>query len=281
MDHIAESIVEIRNLLTNAERNFWESQELSMIGDGSSVDAEKLASYNVEEAFIHTLVLLEVKGLHKTYDKLNEMFLQAKKEKFRTSAMGIEEPYLVWAEVLRNYLSALATSYNVHPKANLITKDLISILRSSLYSITDRNLFERPPQNEPQVHYRIEGVLKCVFPDLKHKPQLTKPLKNFEPDTGLPSARTLIEYKFISNEEEAKLASDQLLTDTRGYFSKDWDNFLYVVYETHRVKAESKWNEHFRECGIDDSAKVIVLSGEPIKKKKKKSKTGDFSRGRT
>jgi hypothetical protein len=232
---------------------------------------KELVEYYIKKVFVYTLVLLEVKGLQKTYDRVGEIFEKAKKEGFFKKAMGSdEEDYLVWVEILRTYLDALGTSYNVIRPADIVTTDLVSVIEASLYSITDKLLFSRAPSNEAEVHARVEGVLKCVFPDLKHKPQLTKPIKNFEPDTGLPSVRTLIEYKFISTEDDAKIVSDQILADTRGYTSKDWENFLFVIYETHRIKPESKWNEHLRECGVDNNTKVIVLSGEPSKKVKKK-----------
>ena len=59
-------------------------------------------------------------------------------------------------------------------------------------------------------------MLKCVFPDLKHKPVLTKQIKNFEPDTGISSSATLIEYKFLSRAEDVGPLADELLADTRG-----------------------------------------------------------------
>jgi len=98
---------------------------------------------------------------------------------------------------------------------------------------------------------------------LKHKPSLTKPIKNFEPDTGLPSIKTLIEFKFISDDKAAKDIAEEILADTRGYYSKEWKQFLYVIYETHRIRPESEWNELLRQCGVDDNTNVIVLCGTP------------------
>jgi len=115
--------------------------------------------------------------------------------------------------------------------------------------------------------------LRCVFPNLKHKPQLTKPIKNFEPDTGLPSIRTLIEYKFISNKLQAKTAAEEVLADTRGYISREWETFIYVIYETRRIKPESEWKQLLKECNVQNT-EIIVLSGEPVKKKAIRSKKG-------
>jgi hypothetical protein len=266
MGDMGNSLAIIRGQLSEAD------QYLEYLYQGEGHEGDLLAEYNIESAFIHTLVLLEVKGLQKTYDEVNALFQKAKKEGLCKTKMGIEEPYLVWASILRDYLNAIGTSFDVLPSATSITADLVSIIKATEYFITDKEIFDCPPANETEVHLRIEGVLRCLFPDLKHKPQLTKPIKNFEPDTGLPSVRTLIEYKFVSDEQDVKRVSDELLIDTRGYTSRDWDNFVYIIYETRRVKPESKWNEHFKECGVGDCARVIVLSGEPSKKKIRKRK---------
>ena len=104
-------------------------------------------------------------------------------------------------------------------------------------------------------------MLRCIFPDLKHKPSLSKPLKNFEPDTGIPSQRTLIEYKFIKAAKDVPVISDQILADTRGYTSTEWDRFVYVIYETERFQTEEKWTAHLRESGVSMSSTVVVLAG--------------------
>ena len=169
----------------------------------------------------------------------------------------------MWSSEIYSYLTAIGNSYNVNPFSTKIFSDVISILRATLYSITDKKIFNTSPSNEKEVHERIEAVLKCVFPDLKHMPTITKPIKNFIPDTGLPSVRTLIEYKFVESTEDAKIISDQVLTDTRGYFSRDWETFIYVIYETSRIKQELEWEYMLRECGVPENTKIIVLSGEP------------------
>ena len=106
-------------------------------------------------------------------------------------------------------------------------------------------------------------MLKCVFPDLIHQPAITKRLKNFVPDTGLPEQKTLIEYKFISSPAEAKVISDQIVADVGGYISDQWDRFLYVIYETRRIWPEKQWTDHLRQCGAGENTSVIVISGEP------------------
>ncbi len=105
-------------------------------------------------------------------------------------------------------------------------------------------------------------MLRCVFPDLLHKPPIAKQIKNFQPDTGLPSIHTLIEYKFMSDQGEEKRIADEVLADTRGYVSDDWTNFIYVVYETKRIKPESQWRQLLRQSGVGADTDIVVISGE-------------------
>ena len=86
----------------------------------------------------------------------------------------------------------------------VVSRDVIEVLRATLYAITDANCFSGPPENESDVHNRIEAVMRCIFPDLQHKPPIPKSVKNFEPDTGLPSIRTLVEYKFIESKNDVR-----------------------------------------------------------------------------
>jgi hypothetical protein len=59
--------------------------------------------------------------------------------------------------------------------------------------------------------------------------------------------------------------SDEVLADTRGYFSRDWERFIYVIYEESRVKPESEWIQMLKECGVPSNTQILVLPGEPIR----------------
>jgi hypothetical protein len=257
------AIEAIRASLTKADNAF---EELKYSSPDSAIASyhQEIVEYFIERAFIQILVLLDTLNLSRTYEQVHNIYHQAKEKGFSKEVAVADEPYLISAEVLRDYIAAIEASCGLYPFVP-VTKDLVTILRATQYTITDRKLFGNPPSNESDVHARIEGVLRCVFQDLRHKPQLTKPIKNFEPDTGLPSVRTLIEYKFVSSEQDAKSVADEILADTRGYVSKDWDTFLYVIYETHRVKPEVEWRQLLRECEVGNNTDVIVISGEPPK----------------
>jgi hypothetical protein len=104
--------------------------------------------------------------------------------------------------------------------------------------------------------------IRWVFKDLKHKPSIGKAIKNFEPDSGLPSARTLVEYKFVASDGDVKRIADEVLADTRAYVSKEWDKFIYLIYETRRLKHESQWMELLRSSSVDDNTQIVVICGE-------------------
>lgn len=221
--------------------------------------------WHIENCFLKLIALTEAAEL----TGINKIVLQeystikASKAGFGKSAQTPEaDTYPVHLVRVRQFFYAIEIFFPIEEQTK-ITKDLLQIIRDVHYTITDKVLFGYVPQDEKDVHLRIEGILKPVFPDLKHKPALTKPIKNFEPDTGIPSLRTLIEYKFLSKKEDVPLFADQILADTRGYTSREWNRFVYVIYETHRFKPEHEWNNLLKESGVPANTTVVVLSGEP------------------
>jgi hypothetical protein len=186
------------------------------------------------------------------------------------------ESHLKWAAPARRYQETLQ-SILLTDGSQTVTKDLEAIIRDSLYVITDPLIYQVPPQNEDHVHLRIQGILRCVFPDLLKKPSLSKPIKNFIPDTGIPSIKTVIEYKFVSEQSQVGPTADQILADTLGYKSERWESFLYVIYETERFKPEAEWRQLLRECGTAENTSVVVLSGASLRTPNEKPK---LARGR-
>ncbi len=224
-----------------------------------------------ESCFIQLLAITEGLGLAELRNMIYAEYVATKQSNGGFTASGSDpdgEPYSLALGRVRCFQRALEHMFPGDEKTS-VTKDLLQIIRDIHYTIADTTVFPSPPSDESDVHHRIEAVLKCVFPDLKHKPTLTKKIKNFEPDTGIPSLGTLIEYKFLSKKKDIGLIADQVLADTRGYTSKDWSRFLYVIYETNRFRRESDWKLFLQECGVQQNTTVVVLSGEPTAPVKK------------
>jgi hypothetical protein len=256
LNDAADIVAAIRESLSKAYR---ESQHWDVRSPED--DEEQLADYFMERAFTQTLIFLEAAGLPDAATALAKINDEAKKDysDFSSYSEGI---YLVWAAKLESFVEGIEATF-VRNKQGTVTKELLDILRATLYSITDRRCFPFPPKDEGEVHSRIEAVLRCVFPDLRNKPSISKPVKNFEPDTGIPSLRTLIEYKYVDSADRVKVVVDEVLADTRGYVSKEWERFIYVIYETARLKPETEWREMLEQNGVGSNTEIIVLSGEP------------------
>jgi len=223
-------------------------------------DEEETVRFFIGKAFAQVLTFLDAAGLSETLKAVTEIHAAAKKD--YTKAAGYSEGvYLVWAAKIEDYLDSIEAIFG-QKETGRVVKDVIQILRATQYSITDLSCFPDPPQNEDHVHTRIEAVLRCVFPDLLHKPPISKPIKNFEPDTGIPSLKTLIEYKFVDSREGVKRVVDEVLADTRGYVSKKWSKFIYVIYETRRLRPESEWRQLLLESDIRGNTEIIVICGE-------------------
>lgn len=223
---------------------------------------EENAEWHLQVGYTQLLVLLEGQELFRLRAEFVRDFSAARSEGLlRAETDQDGEPHLKWGELLRRYAIALKETYVSEP-SRTVTKDLESIIRATTYPLNDPDLFNAPPQDEPTLHKRIEGILRCIFTDLLSKPRLTKPIKHFEPDTGIPSIKTLIEYKYLSSPAQIGSIADEVLADTRGYNAREWTSFVYVIYETARIRPESEWRQLLRECGIDPRTTVVVLSGE-------------------
>jgi hypothetical protein len=266
--HLPDSILigsiidDLRKSAATAQSEFADG----VLGYGDSeLNTPNTAAWAIEVAFLKLLTATDILDLKSLKPLILEDIKVAKstEDGFADEKMGPDEPYPKWMGRFYQYLRAIETIGGAEIEHS-VTKDLTEILRATEYPITDVKLFGSVPNSEDDVHRRIEGILRCVFPDLKHKPRITKQIKNFEPDTGLPGIQTLIEYKFIAKATDAPIIADQILADTRGYHSREWNSFVYVIYETNRFKPEREWNQMLRECGVPDNTSVIVLSGEPV-----------------
>jgi hypothetical protein len=261
--------MDIQTIVTNLEEQV--ARATSQFNNWSfSGDEWDEPSWVIEVCFIQLLAALEALGMSELRNNVYAEYaeIKASSDGFSKSAPDPEdEAYSPVLGRVRRYIAALKVLLP-SDKHTTVTKDLLDIIRNVHYVITDKTVFPGVPQSEKDVHLRIEAILKCVFPDLKHKPSLSKQIKNFEPDTGIPSLKTLVEYKFLSRKEDVGPIADQLLADTRGYTSKDWERFLYVVYETNRFRTESDWNQLMRESSVALNTTVVVLSGEPHTRKR-------------
>lgn len=260
LDNISETIAKARN--------YFSDHAYSQ--DPFDLEASE---WYLELAYTQLLLLSEALDLTLLRNDIGATLKEARASSLLDSEMDADsEPALTWAYHASRYRTAIQSIYLTETRQT-VTKDLEAIIRGSTYAITDLKAFGSAPNCEEDVHRRIEALLSCIFPDLRHKPPIGKQIKNFVPDTGIPSISTLIEYKYLSDIKQVPTIAEEILADTRGYTSRDWKSFLYVVYETNRFKPEAHWRELFRECGISDNVSIIVLTGESANKAKVKRRS--------
>jgi len=185
--------------------------------------------------------------------------------------MGDGEPCLIWSSKLGIYLGGIETAFGLRQNPEDECVGIKNLIRRSIYSICDEKLYQSVPACEQDVHNRIEGILKCYYPDLKTKPAISKAVKNFQPDTGIPSIKILIEYKYVTTQEDAKRIVDEILTDTQGYKATEWHKIIFVIYETIRTYSESDWNNLLKDCEPHEAIVLQGFSKNPqVKKTRKK-----------
>jgi len=258
IDHVKDAIRDLSAKIEQVDRDFdmWVEYGDDMMNP----------DWSIEKCYLILLSIMESMQLVKLREMFQDIYagLKSGKGLSEISEAPDGQPYSIPISKLRQY-KAVVEAFLPISDGTTVRKDLIQAIRDVHYVIADETLFGHPPRNETDVHLRIEAVLKPFFPDLKHKPSLTKSIKNFQPDTGIGSISTLIEYKFLAKKQDVPTVADQILADTRGYVSTEWKRIIYVIYETNRFRTEKDWNNFLKESGIREDTIIIVLSGEPPK----------------
>jgi len=273
--NIEAAVTAVRSLIDSAERCVEAVEQGNYASSDDACEYSYSASRDIATAFTQIMMLTDALGLTQTYEQIGKEYKEALDREQGLSSIWTDpygEVYLFAADPLRRFVASLEGVYGLK-SLHVVSKAVVDVLRGTQYAITDRNCFAEPPASEADVHHRVEAVLKCIFPDLRHTPPVAKSVKNFKPDTGLPSMRTLVEYKFIQEKADIDRVADEILADTRGYKSRDWDCFIFLIYETRRLKSEREWNDLLRECGTALNTQAIVICGEAPKAKPKQGPT--------
>jgi hypothetical protein len=97
-------------------------------------------SYYVKRAFICLLTLIENLELENLYLMAISEFKIAESKNFNDHAMGPDEPYIICVGEIYHFLYSIKSLYNIDGK-KFISKDLISIIRLTVYSINDTDIY--------------------------------------------------------------------------------------------------------------------------------------------
>ena len=126
-----------------------------------------------------------------------------------------------------------------------------------------------PPQNEPEINRFMKRIVSAAFPDTAAV-SIPTTVKVYKPEFGVPSLSALVEYKFANTEDELKQCLDGIMADSRGYQADGrWKKYYAVIFMTAAFFTPAQIEEQFRNCGICNSWKAIVLVGNGGRKQKK------------
>lgn len=232
----------------------------------------------IETAFLQLLTLADSLGQVHLSEIIRTTYSDAKRIGLgKFDQFEGETAWSSWSGPLLQLADAIEAVYGAkQPTMDVVSTDLLTLLQNMQGAITDKRCFS-PPKNEKEVHDRIEVFLRCLYPDLIRKPPLAKPVVSFIPDSGIPSIRTLIEYKFMSNQTQAGVIANEILADTRGYAESGWMQMVFVIYETKRFKTPYEWRQLLFSCGLKENIQLIVLHGEEPSQKVHSSNANDAS----
>ena len=237
-------------------------------GSEDEIDKE-IAKEELDYAVLNFIVLLEQYPEHITLlEEARKLLTSSREEPLKAKVLQ-GEAYLDWPFQLRNLINIFRSLHIPEGKteSDKNTDLLLETINRSEYYITQADIFNSAPNNEKDVHVRIEGLLRCIYNDLLTKPSISKPIKSFEPDSGIPSLKTLIEYKYITSRSQGKEIVDQVLADISGYQSNEYDNYVFVIYETERFFPKADWDRMIESCNPQNRIECVVIKGFASPKK--------------
>jgi len=256
--HVEQALEGIEDLVRQA-RDYGER----VIGGAYDEIDEVIAGDNIEQACLSIIALLEqYPHTHNTLrEEATSLYISVKEKPLAIKVVN-GDPYLVWPYKARSIVD-IFKKLHIKQQKDIVQEisPLLDAIKNSEYFITNPKVFGKVPDSENDVHLRIEGLLKCLYSEVEHKPRIPKPIKSFEPDTGIRSLRTLVEYKFIKTAEDGKKILDQILADIGGYQTDDYDKFIFVIYETKRVFPLSDWSRAIEASHPPNQIEIVVIRG--------------------
>ncbi len=232
-------------------------------GCGKWEDEKELAARSLKKAFSAALSLCTKYSLNTDAESIRSTLAEVD-DLVRVDEYGnIGVFYLYWGARLLSHLDIIEKLYGKgfigeFPASLDLT---VQIIRRAEYAMEGLKQYHK---NERELDEFIENLLRLIYPDLLTTPTLPKSIKNFEPDTGIPSLQLLIEYKYLASKEDAKRVADEILADTAGYKSGDWSYYLFIIYEQRRFVPEVEWNNLLQQCGTAKNTWTFVIPGVPL-----------------
>ena len=130
------------------------------------------------------------------------------------------------------------------------------------------------PEKELHIQQPTNSHLNNTFPSFVKKVVIPKPIVCFIPDGGIADLQVAVEYKFVSSEDELKVAIHGLTEDISAYSgSRDWTMFYTLIYQTKHHGTQKQIKNALKKSGNADRWKAFLITGSGGRKKRKRSNT--------
>lgn len=209
--------------------NEWEARFVfDQSAEGPAGDKEYV-SYLLRIAYLTIQCFLEKHGFNLIAEHLKEKWRSSEKDLFSSYMSDyVDQPMLrvadnFWEVIasVKNVVSASATT-GYHKIDVRITNILEAIPGSA-------HLLKYSIQNEMDIDRFAESLLLPLYPDLNSSPSLTLADSYRQPDSALPSIKTLVEYKLITTKEARSKVVDEMQADIRNYYQSPWEHLVFGV----------------------------------------------------
>lgn len=174
--------------------------------------AMSYVSATVEEAWKTIALALELSGAPELKKALDADLKEQTKQSLSYDDEG--DPYSPALVSVRGWVMRLKAVYGIKSGRTAQREHLRHLLRQTAEIV---HLFGVEPEKEKHVSDPVYKIVRLSFPDAVSEPHLTRPLRNFKPEFGIPSLATVVEYKYTASEAETKKVLAGLYEDMKGY----------------------------------------------------------------
>ena len=226
---------------------------------GGRDDPDEILPILLQEVVRKLRLLLKLNGFPDEAREVAAILEKNRKDLyFRIQVSPWEGEYLVVREIL-DYIEAVG--FALGAETGFRQQGALTLLLSVLQGVQRTfPISQKYPQNERDLEVLVESVLISYFPALNRDPVIEGNVKLYHPDTGIPEASTLIEYKYIADKRSVPKTLEQLYADAVGYRDMRWQQLVCVVYETERFVNEAAWMRAIKKI---ERADFVLLRGVP------------------
>ncbi|QBF26232.1 hypothetical protein EXN22_11200 [Pseudomonas tructae] len=250
LDSASDALYKLDNLEQHLDVHQLEDPE-----DNRHDMAQQILRYHLEASFRGIGVLAERLGA----PSIEREVADSRKNRTYLEKTGRPFDGEIHSEALAQAYACFAPLRAMSNAKAITTHEVLrNILLKTAVIISDRDL---RPKNESEVRNAVLEICRYSFTDAMREVGVPKIIKHTKGDIGIPSLRTMVEFKFIDSKAEMKASLDGVYADMKGYNHPDWDTFYGVFYMTQPFYTQDEVEKEFELVNADKTWKPIVVNG--------------------